>query len=195
MRRGYAIARLAAVAGLSLAVMGCAAKIGAPQANLDGIEAMRQQSLPPMAVGIFAPGAPLTASDDRSTTIRAINTLAAPGGSFSGYLKDTVAADLRAMGRLDPNAPLVLDGLLTRREVDSSIGTGHSALAAHFTLRRADAVVYAKDLSVETSWDSSFLGAVAIPDAINNFTGLFDKLAVKLLTDPDLKAAVDAHPQ
>ncbi len=99
-----------------------------------------------------------------------------------------------AAGRFDPNSHLVLEGLLTRRDVDSTPGTGRAALAAHFTLRRDAAVVYEKDLDVDAKWDSSFLGAVAIPDAINNFTGLFDKLSVKLLSDPDLAAAAAHGP-
>ncbi|HEY0105439.1 MAG TPA: hypothetical protein VGB91_05090 [Rhizomicrobium sp.] len=185
--------RLAAVALLALASAGCAATIGQPQASLSGIQAVRQQDLPPIALGTFGPGGSVSASDDRATTVRAINTLAAPGGTFSGYLKTTIESDLRAAGRLDPNAPVVLEGLLTRREIVSSVGTGRAALAAHFTLRRDARVLLEKDIAVDATWDSSFLGAVAIPDAINNFTGLFERLSVKLLTDPDVKSALDAH--
>jgi hypothetical protein len=49
--------------------------------------------------------------------------------------------------------------------------------------------VFDKTLSAETVWDSNFLGAVAIPDAFNHYTGLFAELAGKLYADPEFVAA------
>ncbi|HWD28309.1 MAG TPA: hypothetical protein VG387_14155 [Rhizomicrobium sp.] len=184
--------RIAAVALLAASLAGCAMNVAAPQASFDGIQAVRAADLPPMTLGSFVPGGSVSASDDRSTTVRAINTLDAPGGSFAGFLKDTLAADLKGAGRLDANAPLTLSGVLTKREVDSTVGTGTASLAADFTLTKGGKTVFDKTLSVSDSWDSSFLGAVAIPDAVNHFTGLFGKLSLQLLSDPDFKAAAHA---
>ena len=183
------IGRLAGCAMLAGGLAGCAMNISAPQASLSGIEAVRSADLPPLAVGNFVPGGEVSPSDDRSTTVRAINTIDAPGGSFAGLLKQTLETDLKGAGRLDSNAPMVLSGVLTRRTVDSTVGTGTASLAADFTLTRDGKTVFDKTLRVDDSWDSSFLGAVAIPDAINHFTGLFEKLSLTLLADPDFKAA------
>ena len=189
MSLGNGPRRLAAVALLAVGTAGCAAKLGAPQANIAAIETLRQQSLPAMNVGAFARGPGLSASDDGSVVIRAINVFSPPGGTFSGYLKATLEADLRSVGRLDPNAPYTLEGRLDARDVDSTVGTGSAALSAHFSLLKDGKPIFEKDLSVRRAWDSSFLGVEAIPDAINNFTSLYGELSVKLLTDPDFKAA------
>ena len=44
-------------------------------------------------------------------------------------------------------------------------------------------------MSVDAKWESTFIGAVAIPDAMNNYYALYDKLTLSLLTDADFKAA------
>jgi hypothetical protein len=187
--RGRAIVRLAACAALAGTLAGCAMNIGAPQASLTGIEAVRQAGVPPLALGGFVPGGSVSASDDRSTMVRAVNTIDAPGGSFAGMLRSTLMADLNGAGRYDPSAPLTLSGVLTERMVDSTVGTGTASLAADFTLARDGKTVFDKRLRVNDSWDSSFVGAEAIPDATNHFTGLFEKLSLKLLADPDFRAA------
>ncbi len=185
--------KLAAAAFISLSLAACSTQIGAPQASMSAIETIRGQTIPAINVGEFVPGPNLSPSDDKSVTIRAINNFKAPGGSFAGALRDTLTADLRAAGRFDSASPYVLQGTLNSRNVDSSIGTGTASLDAKFTLLKGGKPVFDKDLAVSTKWNSSFIGAVAIPDAINNFTGLYEKLSLKLFSDPDLKAAFDAH--
>jgi hypothetical protein len=90
-------------------------------------------------------------------------------------------------GKLDPNSDLVVEGLLTASDVDSSVGT--AKLGAKFSLKRAGKPVFEKTLSVDAKWESTFIGAVAIPDAMNNYYALYDKLTLSLLTDADFKAA------
>jgi hypothetical protein len=50
--------------------------------------------------------------------------------------------------------------------------------------------VYRKALRVEERWVSSFYGAVAIPMALNQYTGLYRKLVTRLLEDPEFVAAI-----
>jgi hypothetical protein len=181
--------RLAACAMLAASLGGCAMEVGAPQASLNGIQAVRQANIAPIALGAFVPGGSVSASDDRSTTVRAINSIEAPGGSFAGFLKNTLMADLKGAGAYDPNAPLSLSAVLTRRMVDSTVGTGTASLAADFALTKGGKTVFDKTLRIDDSWDSSFVGVEAIPDATNHFTGLFEKLSLALLADPDFRAA------
>ena len=123
---------------------------------------MHRIDVPAIRIGTFGLGPKITPADDKSITIRAINVLKAPGGSFAGYLKSTLEADLKAGGKLDPDAPIVLQGLLTRSDLSSAIGTGTGVLGARFTLLKDGKTVFDKELTVNASWDSSFLGALAI---------------------------------
>jgi len=47
-----------------------------------------------------------------------------------------------------------------------------------------------KVLTVEDSWDSSFMGAVAIPRAQEHYSALYPKIIAKLVTDADFRLAL-----
>jgi hypothetical protein len=156
--------------------------------TFDNLLAVRAAHLAPMRTGDFtaAPGEP---SDmDREIVVRA-GAQRAPGGSFARYLGDTLAEDLRAAGRLDPNSQLVVSGVITATHVDSLGTRGHAGVSARFTLTRAGAVVFAKTFDAHSEWTSDFVGAVAIPDAVNHYTALFPTLVGDLLADPEFIAA------
>jgi len=186
--RGIALAALTA---LSLGLGACTMQaLPGPTATLDNIQALRAGGVAPMTVGSFTPGPGAPTEMDQSITVRA-GIQPAPEGSFAKYLGDTIAAELKGAGRFDPGSTLIVSGVVTNTHVDSGMpaGTAQAALGAHFTLMRAGKVVFDKTLSVDSTWDSNFIGAVAIPDAINHYTDLFQKLAGKLFSDPDFVAA------
>ncbi|HEX4196442.1 MAG TPA: hypothetical protein VHZ26_03285 [Caulobacteraceae bacterium] len=186
--RGLIIAALAAPA---MALQACAmTALPPPQATLDNIQTLRADGVAPISVGAFIPGPGAPTQMDRSVAVRA-GIQPAPEGSFARYLGDTIAAQLKSVGKLDPNSTLVVSGMITDTHLDSGLttNTARAALAARFTLVRGGKVVFEKALAVDTTWDSEFVGAVAIPDAVNHYTDLFAKLAAKLFADPDFVAA------
>ena len=176
-------------AALAAATLGaCATPLPPPQASFAGLQAVREGDLPPMRVGQFTPGPGKPTSMDRAIQVRAESQPAPPGG-YAKYLGDTIAADLQGGGRLDLGSGIVIEGVLTETHVES-MSVGKAALGARFTVRRHGVVVYDKVLRVEESWTTDYLGAVAIPDAFNHYTGLFAKLSQKLLADPEFVRAV-----
>jgi hypothetical protein len=185
--------RLAAIAAASVAITGCAmTPLPPPTASLDNVQAVRSANLAPIRVGDFAPAPGRPTEMDRSVMVRA-GIQAAPGGSFARYLGDTLQTELKVAGRSDPNSTLVVSGLVTDTHVDSAMPTAHAALAAKFTLARDGKTVFEKSLSVQSTWDSEFIGAVAIPDAFNHYMALFSQLVGVLLADPDFRAAAKAN--
>src|SRR4051812_48024681 len=106
MRHRHAAALLAA-----LVLAGCArTPLGPPAAGMDALVALRASGIAPVALGEFrlAPGRP--ASMDQSIRARANVFLPPVGGSFAVYLGDTLAAQLRGAGLLDPAASVVVEG-------------------------------------------------------------------------------------
>jgi hypothetical protein len=159
-----------------------------PQASLDNIQTLRAADIAPVKIGAFSPAPGSPAMMDKSIIVRA-GTQAAPEGSYAAYLADTLAAELKGAGRLDPNSSLVLSGMITDTHADAAMPMASARLAARFTLSRSGQTVFDKTLSVEAEWNSDFVGAVAIPDAFNHYSGLFPQLATKLFADPEFKAA------
>lgn len=186
MRAG--LVALLAAAGLTLGA--CATvPMSEPVASIDSIQKITASGISTIKVGAFVRDPALAAAKDRSVNSRAA-TVKPPGGSFAGYLGQTLAAELNAAGRLDAASGLEVSGFLIESELHSaSTVTGDAALAARFILKRDGVVAYDKVLRVSDTWKSAFMGVEAIPDAINHYYGLYGTLVRNLLQDPDFIAA------
>lgn len=175
------------IAGLSA---GCAQSLGAHQVSLDAVQVLRGGGIPAMRVGTFALAPGRSASMDKGVIIRSVNLTSPDGGSFANYLGKALETDLRAAGKYDESSVLVVQGLLTDSDVNAGIVTGDGVLGARFSLLRSGNPIFEKEITVRSKWDSSYLGPVAIPAAVNQYSALYDKLVLQLLTDDDFKRAV-----
>lgn len=176
---------------LLAAVTGCASvKLESTGASPATLEKLRSARLAPAQVGTFvlAPGKD-PAMDTSLGGLRG-STLTPAQGTWSKHLQDTLVTELTAAGLYDPASRSVIDGQLTDSRVDAAIGTGTGRLAARFVVTRDGRVVFDKELAAEASWESSFMGAVAIPLAMNQYGALYKTLVGKLADDPDFRRAL-----
>lgn len=175
----------------ALLLAACAnVQLGASGATPATVERLRAAQLAPAQVGVFrlAPGK--EASMDTTLPGLRGNTLSPAKGSWSQLLKDTLVVELTAAGLYDPASRFVIEGQLTDSRIDAAIGTGTGRLSARFTVANQGRVVYDKDLAVDARWDSSFVGAIAIPEAMNQYGALHKALVAKLVDDPDFRRAL-----
>ncbi|HKX40486.1 MAG TPA: hypothetical protein VJO99_04970 [Burkholderiaceae bacterium] len=188
-----ALQRIAGASLLAAAALmtGCAHHpMGTPVASADNVQKARTANISPVQMGNFTRGPAMDAATDTKIGIRATTIFSPYQDSFALYLRETLATDLRAAGLLDPASPVKIDGFLTENKVDPAMSQGTGSLAARFVVTRAGKSVYDKELRADSTWESSFVGAVAIPAAINQYTALYRKLVGKLLDDPAFRAAV-----
>lgn len=180
----------AAAAAITIALMaGCATQLGAPVASADNTTKARATGMGAVQVGEFALAPGKDKSLDSSILVRASSVSAPTGGSFSQYLRETLIVELKSAGLLSPASPAVITGFLTESQVDPAMSEGSGKLAARFVVTRAGSAVYDRELNVSSKWPSSFIGAVAIPAAINEYTALYRKLVGLLLEDPKFQEA------
>ena len=140
-------------------------------------------------MGQFALAPGKDKSLDTSISVRASSASAPTGGSFAEYLRETLIVELKSAGLLNTASPAVITGFLTESQIDPAISEGSAKLGARFVVTRAGSAVYDKELTVSSKWESSFVGAVAIPAAINEYTALYRKLVGALLDDPKFQEA------
>lgn len=185
-----ALARVALL-GVMVAATGCAQiQLGAPVASIDNAQKAKAAINAPVALGEFSLEAGKPAALDAGLNIRS-NTVSSPvDGSFAKYLKQTLSIELTAAGLLDSTSDRVIHGRLTDSHVDASMSRGTGSLAARFMVKRAGATVYDKEHRVAADWESSFVGAVAIPAAINEYSALYRKLVASLLADSAFREAL-----
>lgn len=175
---------------LALLAAGCTATIVEPETSIAAVRAASAGDFPPLAIGSFERGPTISRSADRAVGLRASTIKPPNGGSFSAYLGQTAATQLRLAGKLDSASPLRLSATLTESSANPAIGKARGALGAVFRLHRGGAVVFEKALRVEAGWNSSFIGALAIPDAEREYTALYPRLIELLFADPDFRAAL-----
>ncbi len=142
-----------------------------------------------LAVGHFTatPGV-----SNHSLGIRGSQLNGGSDGTFSTYLQDAVTTELQTSGRYDPASPLQLSGVLTRNELSTGVKTGTATVGAEFSLKRNSEIYFDKTLVAEHEWESSFIGAIAIPAAISNYPTAVQKLLGVLFADPEFVAALQS---
>ena len=187
-----AIQRLVLITVLA-ALTGCASvKMPAPAPSAANAEKLRATKLAPAQVGTFklAAGKPA----DMDTTLGGLrgSSLSPASGSFATQLRDEIAAELTAAGLLDPKSKIVIEGQLTDSMVDAGMSTGKGRLAAKIQVRRDGRTLFDKEVVAEASWESSFVGAIALPAAINQYGALYKTLVGKLFDDTEFKRALAA---
>lgn len=98
--------------------------------------------------------------------------------------------DLAAGGKLDAASARVLTGVVEKNDLSAAgIVTNQATVAVRFKLADAQRTRYEKTISVNDEWESSFMGAIAIPRAIQNYVVSIQKLIGKLFADPEFAAA------
>jgi len=118
-------------------------------------------------------------------------TLLSPYGDYPGYLKEALRQELTEAGKLTPNAEIEISGVMTKNDLDASgIITGDGELAARITVKRGGATLFDKPVVAKTTWDSSFVGAIAIPRAVAEYPRLVSEFVSTLLRDPDFLSAI-----
>lgn len=189
--RHYRKIQLIVSAAAILLLSGCAQmQLGTPAATMENVQRARAGVSKPVSIGQFVPAKELDPQYDASFNLRS-NTLTAPTeSSFARYLRETLVVELSAAGLLDQASPLVVQGQLTQSKLEAPIGTGNAELAARFQVLNVGTLIYDRELREASTWNSPFLGAVAIPAAANEYTALFRKLVARLFDDPDFLLAL-----
>lgn len=156
------------------------------QAGIHNTERLIGMRTRPIAIGRFAaaPGV------DRPLNVRGSHLQGGSDGTFATYLREALAAELATAGRLDPASGTRIGGTLLHNDLNASSGTGGATIRVRFTVESDGAPKYERDLQVDHRWESSFMGAIAIPAAMDNYAGAVQRLIGQLLEDPAFQDAV-----
>ncbi|MFN3668099.1 MAG: hypothetical protein ACK4VY_02225 [Brevundimonas sp.] len=156
------------------------------QPGLASLQALRAGTT---AIGVDDFGAGAGVNDSRHI-MRGNSMTGGSDGAYSTYLQEALETELRNAGRLDAAARLRLSGTLTANQLDATgFSIGQASVGARFVLTRDGQVVYDKVHTVDHQWESSFLGAVAIPAAMQGYAATVQKLTHELFSDPAFQAA------
>jgi hypothetical protein len=180
----------ATVAVLALAfASGCATKAPSYNANIENVGLLKKSGAEPVS-GInitVAPGL----SGAAELGVRASTLLSPVGSNFADYVSDALKRELELAKLINPQSPLNITGELLKNEIDASgFSVGKGSISARIVVKNGSTVRFDKVKSADITWESSFVGAVAIPKAIESYPELVQKLVTHLINDPEFTAAL-----
>lgn len=167
---------------------GCAIQAPPYAASVDNAERLKRIGTP-IAVGEF--NSPAGATGAASIGLRGASMESPVGGQYAGYLAEALRRELALAGLLDRAAQVRIDGLLVKNDISAAgISTNSGEIEARFTVLRGGVKKFDKQIRAELEWDSSFVGAIAVPKAQQQYPLLVQKLLSTLFADADFAAAL-----
>lgn len=168
---------------------GCVQHLPAPGASVDQVLALRAAPVVAVAIDPFKVSGS-AARKDAGFAVRDIVIKPPKGQQWSGWLRDGLAAQFEAIGKLDPGSPVHIEGTLTANEGGENFDDGRAMLSAHFRVLRDGRPIYDQVKAVQSSWNSSVIGVIAYLEAERNYSGLYAQLLDQLIADPAFRAAI-----
>ncbi|WAJ39323.1 hypothetical protein OU800_08865 [Pseudomonas sp. GOM7] len=177
--------RIVLLASVAAVLQGCGVTMPRYEPNYDNVQLLKQHA--PLSM-LDTPSVVADKGQD-SIAVRA-NPLRSPEGSLSKHVQKALESELRLAGLLDPAAKRHLDVRLRENSMTAGMGSGNGSIRADFELREGNTSLYSASKTVNSVWDSSFVGAIAIPSAANAYNPLVRKLLAELYQDPAFIAAL-----
>jgi hypothetical protein len=167
---------------------GCAMQAPPYQPSLDNVELLKKTASP-TALGSFtvhSGGAGVV-----SIGLRGSSMNSPVGADYAAYLASALSQELQLAGKLDPKSKVVITGLLLKNDIAAGgMSTNSGEIEAQFTVINNGQERYRGTHRAEMSWESSFIGAVAIPKAQQQYPLLVQKLLAQLMADTRFQAAL-----
>lgn len=171
--------RIALLATAVAVLQGCGVTMPRYEPNFDNVQLLKQQA--PLSVM----GSPSVVADQGQDSVSArANPIRSPEGSLSKHVQHALEGELRLAGLLAPSSARQLQVRLRQNSLTAGMGSGNGVISADFDLREGDVSLYSGSKTVTSVWDSSFVGAIAIPSAANAYNPLVRKLLAELYQDP-----------
>lgn len=178
-------AKLVFAAAAVVLVSGCAVKAPPYQGSINNIQVLQRAQVSSARLGEFTVKAGATGATEIS--LRG-NPMTSPvGDSFAAYLADGLKQELDLAKRLDPKSSFEISGTMLGTDIDTAVGTASGYLEARFVVKQDGVIRFDKVKRGESSWESSFVGAVAIPKAMQSYPVIVQSVLSALYSDSDFQ--------
>lgn len=183
-----ALLRLLTVLALAALLGACAQTAPAYQPSVTSANVTAKLGAP-LAVGKFTYAA---GKDEELNSVGArAGVFVSPiNSSYADYFADAATKELKASGKFDAASPKVLTGVLEKNYLSAaSLTLNNSELLVRFKLTSGGQTTYEKVVEAKREWESAFLGAIAIPRALDNYIVTIQDLIRNLFADPEFVSA------
>ncbi len=173
----------------SAVLTGCSTVAPTYPSSLDNIAALKATGPAKIKVGTFTdtPGA----GNVNPISLRGTRVSSPYQESYANYVGEALKLELTLADKYAANANIDISGALIKNDVDASgFSTGRGNMDVQVVVRNNAAVRFDKVKTINHEWESSFVGGIAIPRAIAEYSTMVRKLLATLYADPEFAAAL-----
>jgi hypothetical protein len=183
------VPKVGVMAAVVLAMSGCAMKAPPYQPSIDNVSMLKRGGSAPVRLGDFV----VKSADPkggREISLRGSSMTSPVGADYAAYVAEALQQELEMAKRFNPSAALEVSGTLLGTDIDTAMDTASGHVEARFVVKKDGQVRYDKTQRGSYAWESSFIGAVAIPAAQRNYPVLVQHLLASLYSDIDFQNAL-----
>lgn len=170
-------------------LVGCAGPAPNYAPSIDNVEKLKKADVSAAKVGVFDTKAGMQNAD--AIGLRAASLVSPVGKNYGDYLAAALRAELEMAKLHAPASPLEVSGRLQQNDINAGgIQTNDGVLEAQFVVKNGSELRYDKVKKITRQWEGAFAGAVAIPQAANNYPLMVQQLLAELFADPDFIRAL-----
>ena len=177
-----------AIVCLALFFAGCAMQSPPYSPSIDHVQLIKDKTRQAAKLGEFSVQA--GAKNATSIGIRASSMSSNVGGDDAQYLAQALRSELEMAQRLDPKANIEITGVLLGTDIDTGMSEGTGYIQARFVVKNNGAIRFDKVKRGDFKWESSFVGAIAIPAAQQAYPSVVKELLGALYGDDDFQQAL-----
>jgi len=170
-----------AIVAVVLATAGCVSEPVQPyQPSFENVQLLKRQAPRTNGVelGVFSGG-------PTRLNVRGSSALSPVGSGFADYLRGALEAELAKAEMLRPGGGARVTGTIIGTDIETGTGsTARAWLDAEIVVSGSAGERYRRQLRVEHQWESSFVGAIAIPLAFQAYPQLVQRFLQELYADP-----------
>jgi len=171
---------------LSFLISACSIQAPPYDASIENVQTIKRAKVNQVNVGEITSPKKLN-----SISLRGSSLSSPVDKSYGAYLSKALTSELKLAKIWSGVSSTIITGEILTNDIDiSSFSTGTGEISAKFIITRDGKELFNKIISAEHQFESSFMGAIAIPNAQESYIDLIQKLIKTLFEDDNFVTAL-----
>ncbi|WP_457933946.1 hypothetical protein LOS73_15515 [Pseudoalteromonas sp. SCSIO 43210] len=170
----------------ALFLSACTIQVPPYSADISNVSKLKEESNTPVSVGKIESEKKLN-----KISLRGSPLVSSVGKSYGEYIESALIQELKLAKLWSGVATKQVSGKVIEQDIDvTGFSEGSAFIKVKFTVSDGDITLFDKVISAEHTFDSSFLGAIAIPNGQRSYVELVQKLLTNLYADEEFIASI-----
>lgn len=171
---------------LCLFVTACSIQAPPYEVSIENVQIIKKAKVDKVNVGNITSSNKLN-----SISLRGSGMYSPVNKSYGSYLSKALEDELKLANLWSGVSATIITGEMLTNDIDvSGFSTGTGKASAKFVVTRNNQVIFNKVIEANHQFESSFMGAIAIPNGQMNYVNLVQKLIKNLFKDKDFILAL-----